>query len=122
MSLFARFDTLATAVLLTAGSSLAIAASGPVASPHQLEFELRSGNYQCELGHKIDVKRGSREQASMQISWKGKHYNLARDPSKSGLPRYEDRKNGLVWIDLPWKGMLLDGRTNKPLANECRTA
>jgi hypothetical protein len=106
--------------LFTLSASPALA-SRPGPSKHQLDFELGSGNYQCEYGVRIDVQRSPREQGAMQIGWQGKRYNLARDPSESGLPRYEDRGNGLVWIDLPWKGVLLDGRTNKPLANECNT-
>lgn len=58
----------------------------------------------------------------MQIKWQGRDYALVRDSSASGLPRYEEAKGGLVWIDLPWKGVLLDGRTHKPLASECSPA
>lgn len=108
------------AAVLAVGSAPAFAAKSD-SQKRQLEFELGSGSYQCEFGQRIEVQRGKREQGSMQINWQGKRYNLARDPSESGLPRYEDRHNGLVWIDLPWKGVLLDGRTNKPLANECKT-
>jgi len=113
------------ALLSALACSALIASGGAFAKPEntkkQLDFELRSGSYHCEHGHRIDVQRSPREQGTMQIAWQGKRYNLARDPSTSGLPRYEDRSHGLVWIDLPWKGVLLDGRTNKPLANECRT-
>src|SRR5690606_7515918 len=113
------------ALLSALACSALIASGGAFAKPEntkkQLDFELRSASYHCEHGHRIDVQRSPREQGTMQIAWQGKRYNLARDPSTSGLPRYEDRSHGLVWIDLPWKGVLLDGRTNKPLANECRT-
>lgn len=89
----------------------------------QLDFALASGTYHCELGVHIQVDRETRDKVTrrIQIGWNGSRYWLDRDPSLSGLPRYEDAKSGLVWIDLPWKGLLLDGRSNKPLANECRS-
>ncbi|MBL8442495.1 MAG: MliC family protein [Zoogloeaceae bacterium] len=87
------------------------------ASP--LDFKLASGTFSCEAGLRVDVARNPATPNQMQINWQGRSYALARDSSASGLPRYEEARGGLVWIDLPWKGVLLDGRTHKPLASEC---
>lgn len=88
----------------------------------QLEFSLASGTYGCDDRVRIQVDREVRDRRNVRINiaWDGKRYRLERDPSYSGLPRFEDMANGLVWIDLPWKGVLLDSKTNKPLVNECR--
>lgn len=90
----------------------------------QFEFALPSGDYRCEQGERLQVQREMANAVNhrIQLAWNGNHYQLERDPSYSGLPRFEDVASGLVWIDLPWKGLLLDGRTQKPLANECRAA
>ncbi|HRP97779.1 MAG TPA: hypothetical protein PL143_16170 [Rhodocyclaceae bacterium] len=88
----------------------------------QLDFELNSGLYHCEWGLRVDVLRDITTRDRILIGWNGGRYQLDRDPSFSGLPRFEDRAHGLVWIDLPWKGVLLDGKTQKPLANDCKTA
>lgn len=120
-----RFFLLASAVL-----ALFLSACGtpPKAPPPpgdtQLNLNLASGNYLCEEGVRLRVERQVRDSVTyrVHIGWNGGHYWLDRDPSYSGLPRFEDRSSGLVWIDLPWKSVLLDGRTNKPLANECRSA
>ena len=90
----------------------------------QLELKLASGNYRCEQGLRVQVERETRNQVNYRINivWNGSGYRLERDYSYSGLPRFEDKASGLVWIDLPWKGMLLDGANGKPLANECRAA
>lgn len=88
----------------------------------QFEFALPSGEYRCEHGERLQLQREVADTVNhrIQIAWNGSQYQLERDPSYSGLPRFEDSANGLVWIDLPWKGLLLDARTRKPLANDCR--
>lgn len=87
----------------------------------QLNYALASGEYKCEHGARLAMHRHATNRELINIQWSGRSYELQRDPSSSGLPRYEDQSNGLVWIELPWKGVLLDGKTNKPLANECAT-
>lgn len=86
----------------------------------QLEFELASGTYRCDMGQRVDVQRSTGDPGLIQIGWSGKRFQLARNPSHSGLPRFEDDRSGLVWIDLPWKSILLDRDTNKPLASDCK--
>ncbi len=114
--------------LLALTLALAACETQPKAPPAprnaQLELKLASGNYRCEQGLRVQVDREIRDRVNYRINlgWNGNNYRLERNFSYSGLPRFEDAESGLVWIDLPWKGMLLDGKTNKPLANECRAA
>lgn len=92
----------------------------PSTEQQQLEFKLASGTYRCDMGQRVEVQRAPGDSLRIQIGWTGKYYQLARNPSHSGLPRFEDGQSGLVWIDLPWKSMLLDGQSNRPLASECK--
>jgi hypothetical protein len=100
------------------------AGGGSTAQGGQFEFALPSGDYRCERGERLHLQREVADAINhrIQLDWNGGQYPLVRDPSYSGLPRFEDSASGLVWIDLPWKGLLLDGRSQKPLANECRAA
>ena len=117
-------------ILVIAALTLVLAACGstpkvpPASQNTQLELKLASGTYNCEHNVRIKLEREIRNRVthSITIVWNSNSYRLERDPSYSGLPRYEDGASGLVWIDLPWKGLLLDGKTNKPLVNECRPA
>lgn len=119
------------ALTLSLTACVAPPTATPTASPAhqsttsgQLELKLASGSYRCEDGIRVQVDREIHDQVNhrIKIAWNGTSYRLERDPSYSGLPRFADSASGLVWIDLPWKSVLLDGRTNKPLANECRYA
>ncbi len=120
--------TLGAAFLLPACATQApppvATAAGISIQSGQFEFALASGDYRCERGVRLGMQREMRDRVNhrIQLDWNGKHYQLERDPSYSGLPRFEDQISGLVWIDLPWKGLLLDGRTHAPLANECRVS
>ena len=90
--------------------------------PQQLKFKLASGTYRCEMGKKVEIQRDARNPDAIKVSWQGNRHTLQRYDSTSGLPRYEDRQNGLVWIDLPWKSVLMDSKTGSPIANECKAA
>ena len=90
--------------------------------PQQLKFKLASGTYRCEMGKKVEIQRDARNPDAIEVSWQGNRHTLQRYDSTSGLPRYEDRQNGLVWIDLPWKSVLMDSKTGSPIANECKAA
>lgn len=90
------------------------------AATPQLQLKLGSGTYRCDLGRRVELRRDAQDSNRIEIGWEGNRYGLIRLASSSGLPRYEDRRSGLVWIDLPWKGVLLDGNSGQPLANECK--
>lgn len=95
------------------------ATTTPQANP-QLAIRVGSGTYRCDQNVRVEIKPDSRDVNRIDLGWKGKNYTLTRHNSYSGLPRYEDQTSQLVWVVLPWKGLLLDGHSGQPLANECK--
>lgn len=78
--------------------------------------------YQCELGNKITTYTNESDDKYMAIRWKNSVHRLRRVGTSTGANRFENRKYGLVWINIPSKAMLLDSRKGQQLANECRNA
>ena len=91
----------------------------PPPSEPAVGYGLPGGAYRCEAGQTVELMRDAAQPDSLVILWRGQIHSMERDPSSSGLPRFHDRSSGLVWIELPWKGVLLDGATHTPLASEC---
>ena len=98
------------------------AATGRDSTRQQLSLKLASGVYRCNENLRVEVQRDPRRTNQITLNWQGRRHTLQRYDSESGLPRYEDRQNGLVWIDLPWKSVLMDSDNGRPLANECKAA
>lgn len=120
MVVLAALSAILTACVSTEPLPANVSAREEGPNGKQLNFRLASGAYGCELGRKLEIQRDVRYANSIEINWQGSRYTLQRYDSSSGLPRYEDRKNGLLWIDLPWKGVLMDTHSGQPLANECK--
>ena len=78
-----------------------------------------SGTYRREQWQRIGIRRATNQ---ISINWKGKRPTLQRYDSSSGLPKFENRQNGLIWIDLARKGVLMDTNSGRPLVNDCKIA
>lgn len=92
----------------------------PMTENPQLAIPVAAGSYRCEQSLRVEIKPDSRDANRIDVGWQGQRYSLTRHNSYSGLPRFEDSASQLVWVVLPWKSLLLDGRSGQPLANECK--
>jgi membrane-bound inhibitor of C-type lysozyme len=77
-------------------------------------------DYQCELGNKLTIYRNADDEKHIALRWKKQLLRLTRVETTTGANRFENKKNGWVWIDIPTKGMLLDAKKGQQLANECK--
>jgi membrane-bound inhibitor of C-type lysozyme len=81
-----------------------------------------STEYNCELGNKITIYTNDKDDAHIALRWKKRLHRLTRVGTTTGALRFENTSFGLVWIGIPSKGILLDSKLNRQLANECKNA
>jgi hypothetical protein len=81
-----------------------------------------STDYSCELGNKITIYANEHDDTHIALRWQKRLHRLDRVGTTTGAQRFENSKFGLIWIGIPSKGMLLDSKLNRQLANECKTA
>ncbi|WBS01510.1 hypothetical protein OU994_25050 [Pseudoduganella sp. SL102] len=79
-------------------------------------------DYDCELGNKITIYQNAGDESHVALRWKQRLHRLTRVATTTGAQRFENKFHGLIWIGIPAKGMLLDSKKNRQLANECRNA
>jgi membrane-bound inhibitor of C-type lysozyme len=79
-------------------------------------------DYACELNNKITIYTNEKDDGHIALRWKNRLHRLERVGTTTGALRFENPKFGLIWIGIPSKGMLLDSKLNRQLANECKNA
>jgi hypothetical protein len=79
-------------------------------------------DYSCELNNKVVIYTNEKDDAHIALRWKNRLHRLDRVGTTTGAQRFENPKFGLIWIGIPAKGILLDSKLNRQLANECKPA
>jgi hypothetical protein len=78
--------------------------------------------YSCELNNKVTIYRNLMDDSHIALRWKNRLRLMDKVGTTTGAQRYENVKTGLVWIGIPSKGILLDSKQSRQLANECKDA
>lgn len=90
--------------------------AGPACTPPYL---MKSGQMQCGSHLSFDVKADDAQDTAVDLTWKGRHYHLAREATTTGAYHFDDPKTGLTLIQIPAKSMLLDHKNMVRLADDC---
>ena len=76
--------------------------------------------YKCELGNTLTIYQNAGDPATIALRWKKRLVRLTRVGTTTGALRFENPLRGLVWIGIPAKGILLDSKLGRQLANNCK--
>ncbi len=109
-----------------AAAAAAAVAAAPAASAEEVDepdiTDTVVTEYACELGNKITIYTNARDEGHIALRWKKRLHRLNRVGTTTGALRFENPHWGLIWIGIPAKGILLDSKLNRQLANECKNA
>jgi membrane-bound inhibitor of C-type lysozyme len=109
-----------------AAAAAAVTAAAVAANPLEVDepdvTDNKTTDYDCELGNKITIYTNDNDAAHIALRWKNRLHRLARIGTTTGALRFENPHYGLIWIGIPSKGILLDSKLNRQLANECKNA
>lgn len=100
-----------------AGAATSLLGGQPISAAGVMKLE--PGLYRCELSRRVVVRRIDSDGQSMVINWQGKDHTLNAVTARTGALRFENAQEGLMWLVIVGKAMLLDMRRGQQLANEC---
>lgn len=100
----------------------AAAAGATAATASEAAFNISDATsieWHCEMGRSLKIYKKDADVNHIAILWQNRLNPMTRVATSTGADRFEDKKTGLLWIDIPAKGMLLDTKNGSQLANEC---
>lgn len=122
------------ALALLTGTALAVdkrkaAAKAPVeAAPAALSEEQLSnaervltGTASCDANQAVRVNAVPEHKGYFKLEFKGKSYLMAPEITQTGAVRLEDKKNGLVWLQIPAKSMLMNAKAGQRMVDNCQS-
>ena len=78
-----------------------------------------TGAQQCEFNQTVAVEGAPEKAGYFHLRFKGKQYLLAPEPTTTGAVRLEDKKAGVVWLQIANKSMLMNAKIGQRMVDEC---
>jgi hypothetical protein len=106
-----------------ATGAAAAAAPSVSLSPEQLSIAqiVTTGRIPCGEGKSVTLTADTRTQGAFDLAFSGARYDVVPIPTASGAVRLEDKKSGLVYMQLANKSMLFNEKQSRRLADDCQS-
>jgi hypothetical protein len=90
-------------------------------SENQLAIASRvlTGRASCEFDQHVSVEPVSGQPGRFQVGFKNATYVMSPEETSSGAVRLQDRKAGVVWLQIPSKSMLMNSKLGQRLVDNC---
>lgn len=88
----------------------------------QIANRVLTGNAQCEFNQGVNVEPVTDKPGLFRVTYKQVAYVMVPYETTTGAVRLEDKKTGVVWLQIPSKSMLMDQTAGKRLVDSCTLA
>lgn len=88
---------------------------------NQIEIANRvmTGTAQCEFEQKVSVERIESRPGVFKVGFKNASYTMVPQETTTGAVRLEDRKAGVMWLQIPAKSMLMNSKAGQRMVDGC---
>ncbi|MBI1892071.1 MAG: hypothetical protein HYS18_15610 [Burkholderiales bacterium] len=79
-----------------------------------------STDFHCTQGKTVTIYNNPSDEQHPMMRWNKKMHKMTAVETESGAVRLENTSEGLTWISVPAKAMLLDAKKGQTIANDCK--
>ena len=93
-------------------------------SQTQLDIASRvlTGKADCEFNQNVDVQPMTGKPGMFKVGFKGDSYAMVPQETTTGAVRLEDKKAGVMWLQIPSKSMLMNSKVGQRMVDACMHA
>jgi hypothetical protein len=81
-----------------------------------------TGKADCEFNQSIDVQPMSGKPGVFKVGYKHDSYTMVPQETSTGAVRLEDKKAGVMWLQIPSKSMLMNSKIGQRMVDSCMHA
>lgn len=78
-----------------------------------------TGDAACEFGQQVSVQPVAGHPGHFKVQHKKAVYTMVPEDTTTGAVRLEDKKAGMVWLQIPSKSMLMNARAGQRVVDGC---
>jgi hypothetical protein len=78
-----------------------------------------TGQSRCEFDQSVNVAAVPNQKGWFNVEYKGKSYLMAPESTTTGAVRLEDKKNGMMWLQIANKSMLMNSKIGQRMVDNC---
>lgn len=88
----------------------------------QIADRVLTGDATCEFNQTVSVLPIEGQPGHFRLTFKKVAYTVVPEETTSGAIRLEDKKAGIVWLQIPSKSMLMNARAGQRIVDGCMHA
>lgn len=88
----------------------------------QIADRVLTGEAACEFNQSVSVEPIGGQPGHFRLSFKKINYTMVPEETSSGAVRLEDKKAGIVWLQIPSKSMLMNAKIGQRIVDGCQHA
>jgi hypothetical protein len=88
----------------------------------QIADRVLTGEATCEFNQTVNVQPVANKPGHFHLTYKKTVYTVVPEETTTGALRLEDKKAGIVWLQIPSKSMLMNSKIGQRMVDNCMHA